>query len=145
MSDESTQRPRVGVSLLVVKQNCILLARRKGSHGAGEYAGPGGHLELGETFEGCAIRELGEECGPKLLVTPPAFLRLMNLRAYLPKHYADVGLVSYWLSGEPETMEPDKSEPWAWHDLDRLPDQGSLFAGLSSLVDAYRYDHVYFN
>lgn len=37
---------KIGVGILIFKKNKVLLARRKGSHGAGEYAGPGGHLEF---------------------------------------------------------------------------------------------------
>lgn len=54
----------VGVGVMIFdKDGMILLGKRKGSHGAGEYSFPGGHLEYGESFEECAKREVMEECG----------------------------------------------------------------------------------
>jgi 8-oxo-dGTP diphosphatase len=57
------QRPKVGIGVAVVKKNFILLGKRKGSHGSGDWAFPGGHLEFGETPHECAYRELLEETG----------------------------------------------------------------------------------
>ena len=48
--------PKVGVGVMVLKDGKVLLTRRKGSHGAGEYSFPGGHLEYMESFEDCARR-----------------------------------------------------------------------------------------
>lgn len=122
--ETSELHPRVGVGVLIVKGEHVLLGRRQGAHGAGQYAGPGGHMEFGETFERTALREIAEECGPDFKVTTPRVLAVSNLRDYLDegRHYLDVGMVAYWISGEPRNMEPDKLSGWEWHPLDRLPD-----------------------
>ncbi len=52
------QRPRVGIGVMVMKDGKVLLGKRKGSHGAGEYAWPGGHMEYMESFEDVAKREV---------------------------------------------------------------------------------------
>lgn len=55
---------RVGVGCLITHKahpQCILLGIRKGSHGAGKWAAPGGHLELGESWYDCGYREVKEE------------------------------------------------------------------------------------
>jgi 8-oxo-dGTP diphosphatase len=51
---------------MIVKNGSVLLGKRKGSHGEGEYAFPGGHLEYMESFEQCAHRETLEECGVEI-------------------------------------------------------------------------------
>ena len=56
----STLYPRVGVGVILTNaQGQVLLGKRKGSH-APYWSIPGGHLELGESFESAAIREVAE-------------------------------------------------------------------------------------
>lgn len=143
--ETSTHRPLVGVGLLVVKNDHVLLGRRKGAHGEGEYSGPGGHMEFGETFEDTALQELAEECGPGLKVTMPRVLCVSNMRDYLDegKHYVDVGMIAYWVSGEPQNMEPDKLAGWEWHPLDRLPD--NRFGCVDNYVIAYQSSQPFFS
>jgi 8-oxo-dGTP diphosphatase len=43
--------PLVGIGVTVVRDGTVLLGRRLGSHGAGEYSTPGGHLDYLESFE----------------------------------------------------------------------------------------------
>lgn len=104
---------------MILKEGKVLLQRRKGSHGAGEYSFPGGHLEYMESFGECAKRETKEECG--IEITNIKFQLLANVKKYAPKHYVHIGLTADWKSGEPAVLEPDKSESWGWYDLVKLP------------------------
>jgi 8-oxo-dGTP diphosphatase len=135
-------RPKVGLGLFIVKDDQILLGKRKNSHGEGEYALPGGHLEHNESFEECLLRELAEEVGPDFKVTEPEFLCLTNLRRYLPKHYINIGMTTKWISGEPKVMEPDKVENWEWFDIDDLPEP--LFGSTTNYVQAHKTGKYYF-
>lgn len=135
-------RPQVGVGLLVVRDGDILLGKRKGSHGAGEYGGPGGHLELGETIEECVIRELAEEAGPDLRIKNLGFLCFINMRRYMPKHYAHIHMVAEWDSGEPVNTEPDKKENWEWYDPSNPPQP--LFGTLPEAIEAYKTGKNFF-
>lgn len=47
--------PKVGVCVFIIKDDKILLGKRKNSHGGLTWAPPGGHLEFGETPEECAM------------------------------------------------------------------------------------------
>ena len=125
---------RVGIGVMVMKGDKVLLGQRKGAHGAGEYAWPGGHMEYMESFEEAAKREVQEEAG--IEICNVRFLRLYNLKEYAPKHYVDIGLISEWKSGEPQIMEPEKCLGWGWYDLDQFPEP--LFATIPSYIDAYR-------
>lgn len=129
-------RPLVGIGVMVMKAGKVLLGKRKGSHGAGEYAWPGGHLEHGESFAACAAREILEETGMKIGAI--RFLRVLNTMRYAPKHYVDLAFVAEWASGEPEVREPDKVESWAWYELDALP--APLFHMVPTAIAALRGD-----
>ena len=113
------QRPKVGIGVMIFKDGKVLLGKRKGSHGEGEYAFPGGHLEYRESFEECARRETREECG--IEIKNICFQILANIIQYAPKHYVHIGLTADWVGGEPEVREPKKSEFWDWYELDNLP------------------------
>jgi 8-oxo-dGTP diphosphatase len=132
--DARDLHPRVGIGILVMKDGKLLLGRRKGSHGAGEYASPGGHLEHLELFSAGAEREVREETG--LEIGPLRFLRVLNTTRYAPRHYVDIAFVADWVSGEPEVREPEKVEGWGWYDLANLP--SPLFGTLPTAIEALR-------
>jgi 8-oxo-dGTP diphosphatase len=139
--DSEQNRPKVGIGIMIMKDGKVLLGKRKGSHGQGEYAWPGGHLEYMESFEECAKRETMEEAG--IEISDITFLRLVNLKTYAPKHYVDIGLMAQWKSGEPKVMEPEKLEEWGWYDMDNLPTP--LFGTIESYIEAYKTGRNYWD
>jgi len=54
---------RVGIGVIIRRDNQILLGKRKNAHGQGSWCFAGGHLEFGESWEECSIREISEEIG----------------------------------------------------------------------------------
>lgn len=133
--------PKVGVAVMVLKDGKVLLGKRKGSHGSGEYAFPGGHLEYMESFADCIARELEEECGVRVLDL--RFQFVSNGTMYAPKHYVHIGLIADWEGGEPEVREPDRCDGWGWYDLDALP--SPLFTFAAQAIEAYRTGRTYFD
>ena len=108
------KRPLIGVAVIVIKDDKVLLGKRKNAHGHGTWAFPGGHLEFNESIEDCARREVFEETG----------IRLKNVR-YGPytndifdreaKHYVTLFVLADYDTGVPTVREPHKCEEWQWH------------------------------
>jgi 8-oxo-dGTP diphosphatase len=138
---EQELRPKVGVGVMIFKDEKILLGKRKNAHGEGEYAWPGGHMEYMESFEECAKRETLEEAG--IEIENVKFLRLYNLKDYAPKHYVDILMQADWKSGEPQILEPHKIEGWDWYDIDNLPEP--LFKAEYSGIEAYKTGKNFFD
>ena len=138
---ENYSVPRVGVGVMIRKGNTVLIGRRKGSHGAGEYAWPGGHLEHMESIEECARREVKEETG--LEIDNVQFLRLMNITKYAPRHFVDIAMVADWKSGEAEVLEHDKIESWEWRDIEDMPEP--LFAPLPSYFESLKTGRIFWD
>ena len=124
------RQPRVGVGVLVVRRGRVLLGRRLGSHGAGTWAPPGGHLEYGESPAQCGRRELLEETGLTAgRITPGPYTS--DVFEDEDRHYVTLFLVATEVAGEPDAREPAKCEGWEWFPWSRLPTP--LFAPVQSL------------
>jgi len=124
-------RPKVGVSVIIRKDNKVMLGKRIGSHGAGTWAFPGGHLEFGESVEKCAKREIEEETGLKLknFKTGPFTNDIFKKEN---KHYITLFVIADIKVGEPKVMEPEKCEEWKWFDWSNLPKP--LFLPIENLL-----------
>ncbi len=116
---------RVGIGIILKNRSGkILVGKRKTVH-APYYSIPGGHLEEGESFEECAVREVFEETGIKIPTDCIKVIALTNdLATYKEsgRHYISVILFTDNFSGEPELKEPDKCEGWIWTDPYSLPE-----------------------
>ncbi|PIV47045.1 DNA mismatch repair protein MutT [bacterium (Candidatus Gribaldobacteria) CG02_land_8_20_14_3_00_41_15] len=135
------QKPKVGVGVMILKNGKVLLGKRKGSHGEGEFAFPGGHLEYMESFADCAKREVNEECG--IEIKNIRFQFLANVVKYAPKHYVHVGLLVDWKNGEPKVLELNKSESWLWYDINNLPKP--IFEMSKLAINSYKNGKIYFD
>lgn len=123
-------RTRVGVGVIVVREGRVLLGRRRGSHGAGTWALPGGNLEYGETVESCAYRELLEETGMQLDSVRPAPFTVDHFPEQ-DRHYVTLFVEAIGVTGAPQSLEPDKCDGWAWFAWDAFP--SPVFGPLDSL------------
>lgn len=131
--------------------DATLAGGRLSKHGEGEYALPGGHLELGESFEHCAERELLEETG--IHVSDWTFVHAVNCVFSPTKHYVtifmagDVQQVPQCLhavgsSPPPPTqdtvahnMEPAKCAGWEWVAWTNVPEP--IFLPLQLLMKTH--------
>jgi len=109
----------IGVNVFIVKDNQLLLGKRKNIYGAGTWGLPGGHLETGEAMKKTAERELMEETGMR--AEDYLFTNIVNYGSG-DKHYLHVGFVAQNPSGEPAVKEPDRCEEWRWFELNALPE-----------------------
>jgi ADP-ribose pyrophosphatase YjhB (NUDIX family) len=117
----------MGSAVLIIKNNCLLLGKRKADVGNGLYALPGGHQEVGETPTECAIREVKEETN----------LDIKDLEEIGFDTDGDDFLTLFYVvyidsDDDLENVEPDKSEDWKWYSVDALP--SPLFGEIKRMV-----------
>lgn len=124
-------RPKVGVGVIIRRDNKILLGKRKNAHGDGTWSFPGGHLEFGETPEDCAKRETFEETG-LILNTFIKSGYTNDIFDKENKHYITLYMITNLEEGEPELKEPEKCEQWQWFEWSKLPEP--LFVPIQNLL-----------
>ncbi|MFX1379467.1 MAG: NUDIX hydrolase [Promethearchaeota archaeon] len=99
-------RPHIGVGVLLLRDNHLLLVKRKFAPDAGYWSIPGGHLDLGEKLEIAAVRETLEETGFKVKVSKLAGIidKIMyDASGKIEFHYV---LINYFV----EEIEGDKNQ-----------------------------------
>lgn len=140
---EDKKYPRIGVGVMIINDKGeVLIGQRQGSHGAGEWSFPGGHLEFGETIMETAIREAKEECN--LDLSGLELISVADERRYIEtdgKHYVNIGIKANSFSNEVKIMEPDKCLEWRWFSFDNLP--SPLFEGTELVIKNYLAKKIY--
>lgn len=160
IKNREIMHPRVGVGVILFNEKSeILVGKRKGSHGAGQWALPGGALEWGETSRGCALRETEEEVGIDLLhettnasgnvFSPPEddeekdIFHACECQIDEKNHWITLFALFYvgeGLRGRERTMEPHKCEGWFWKkpsDID-----GPTFEPLKKLLESGKLEKL---
>ena len=122
---EYPDRPVVGVGAVVIHEGRVLLVRRGVAPSRGLWAVPGGSLELGETLQQGAEREILEETGVAIRAREPIcafdfFERDGDGRIRF--HFVIVDLAADYVAGDVQGADDALEARWlAPEDLEGLP------------------------
>ncbi|MFD3163873.1 NUDIX hydrolase [Herpetosiphon sp. NSE202] len=115
MSRIYPSQPLIGVSVMVWHAQRVLLVKRSKEPLAGQWSVPGGAIELGETIEAAARREIREECNVE--ISQPRFITAVDVihrdqSEQIQYHYVLLEMQAEWLSGEPQAGDDALAIGW---------------------------------
>lgn len=110
-----TERPILAVLAVLIRGDRVLLVQRANPPDAGRWGFAGGKVELGETLQEAAERELLEETGVRaragdVIGAIDVLERASDGR--LLHHFVLVALHCRWRSGEPEAADDAQDARW---------------------------------
>lgn len=110
------------IYLLIIKDNKLLLQRRKGTKlWNGYLALPAGHIDSGEDVYSTAIREAKEELSIDIEISSITDTFVVNRKNKILLPYFDVYFVIGNYSGNIKINEPNKCDELKWVDINSLP------------------------
>jgi 8-oxo-dGTP diphosphatase len=110
-----TERPVVGVIVVVRRGDQVLLAQRSRGTYLGKWGFPGGHVERGETIIEAGLRELQEETG--VSAEPRGVLTHLDVMDRKPDgsvslHYVLLAVLADWRAGEAVAADDAAAVRW---------------------------------
>jgi len=113
--------PRVAVGAVAIKDRSVLLVKRGKAPSDGKWAIPGGSVELGETLQQAAEREIFEETNIRIRAGLPVYtfdFIERDRQGAIQFHYIIVDLAAEYLEGE--LMPGDDAAQAAWIPFKKL-------------------------
>jgi len=133
--------PRVAVGAVVIRAGSVLLVRRGKAPSDGQWAIPGGSVELGETLQQAAEREILEETGIRIRAGKPVYtfdLIERDRQKRIRFHYVIIDLASEYLGGR---LKPgDDADQASWVPFTALKTL-DMNAASRTFLDAYLTDN----
>lgn len=110
-----SKQPLLGAIAVVIRNNQVLLAKRRKNPDSGLWGFPGGHVELGETALAAAARELQEETG--ILAEPVDYLTnidvvIRNPDGSVAVHYLLAAVLCDYVSGIAQPADDVSDAQW---------------------------------
>ncbi len=115
MEGEYPDCPRLAVGGVVIRGQRVLLVRRGKAPSKGQWAIPGGRVELGETLQEAVEREILEETGVRVQAGEICHVFDVVRRDDAGRvrfHYVIVDLVAEYVSGEPQAADDASEAGW---------------------------------
>ena len=130
--------------LVLFKDGKVLLLRRFNTgYEDGKYSMVAGHVEPGETFTQCMMREAREEVGVSL---EPEDLKVVHVmhrdsNEVEDNERVDVFFIAEKWSGDIVNKEPHKCDDLSWFEFDDLPE--NIIPYIKQAIESIRDENFY--
>lgn len=107
--------PIAAAIAVLIRDGKVLLVRRANPPDAGKWGFPGGKIELGESIEDAALRELYEETGVRgqaLGAFTALDMKDTGDDGTLRRHFVLIAVRCCWVSGEPQAADDVLEARW---------------------------------
>ncbi len=107
--------PWVGVGAVVIRDGRLLVVKRGNEPNQGKWSIPGGAIELGETLQEAAVREVLEECSVQIeieRILDAAQNVIRDEKGQVKFHFVLVDFIGRYVSGEAKARSDAEECRW---------------------------------